>query len=295
MKLSILTSIASLAMLFAVSARAEPRLLTGDVLLPFTPEGWGYDAREGQANATGTFLDFGVTNLVASKPGWDAAPAGDDPDMKVRVRLTLRDAIADPFGDIDVFGIQYERNPNPALPPVGKSVSETLHFPGISERTTTTFFDEITSIETDGLGTDVTLDVSTWSGREQEISLGVVILDVPESECADAYRVYFNGQIAFPSWHTDSASCWAIRFKGQRVVNGELFPVAAARGVYLGCRPTPTTPTSRSTRVVTTHLLRGRTSSTSSRSARTICAFARSWSHSIASRTCTSLMQRGSC
>ena len=169
----------------------------------------------------------------------DILPHDDDPDAKKRVRLTLTDSdpLQDPSGDVEVFGTVYERNINPNLPPSSAPVSEVVHFYSDGTVTTLTYFDEVTSIETEpaGLGVDGTLEAEFWDGHEQEMSVGVEIVDVTDpTECTEGWVVYFNGQEAQPDWDSTTARCTAGLIPGAIKQNGVLVHNPAYRGLYFG-------------------------------------------------------------
>ncbi|MBL9026015.1 MAG: hypothetical protein JNL21_27735 [Myxococcales bacterium] len=217
-------------------AFAEPRIELGDSFLPFFPGLLGYGRERGSVSSHRYYPEFGVTTVEVD-PGLDTVDHDDSPDTKYRVRITLSDddPNGNPSGDVHVSGVQYEHIPGSYnLPPILTPVSETLHFVTNGAMTTSTYFDEVTSISTTGLGIDAVMDVEWWDGHEQEMDVGVGIADIAsEEECETGWLVYFNGQEAVPDWDSETSRCGASLIAGATVVDGERAP-GPYRGMYFG-------------------------------------------------------------
>lgn len=215
-----------------------PAISIDDSFIAFQPGLYGYDLNGGSTSNRQEFTNFGVTNKSAS-PTHDIVPHDDAPDLKRRVRLTLLPTVAgNPSGDVTVYGRTYERNwVNPLLPPSSLPVQETLHFSTHQTKTTSVYFDQITSIETEvaGLGVNSTLRVEWWDGHEQEMAVGIVITNIAdETTCESDWRVYFNGQTAYPDWDPNLGRCTAGLYPGAVMVDGQLVNNSAYRGLYFG-------------------------------------------------------------
>lgn len=209
----------------AVAATASLQL--GDSFIPFAPGAFRYDRNRGTATGHQTFTSFGVTKKTVF-PALDTLPHNDMPDLKRRVRLTLSDTdpLQNPSGDITVSGTTYKADPlDPTLPLQIASVSEVVHFVSNGTKTTSTYFDQITSVTTPGLGMNATLETEWWDGHEQEIDVGVTITGVSATDCPKEYTVYFNGQAAYPVWDPLTSRCSAgLAAAGAR--RGLYFPVS---------------------------------------------------------------------
>ncbi len=212
----------------ASAINGSPSLALGDTFLPFRPGVFGYQWDRGTEAQRDVFFNFGVATTTVF-PALDILPHDDVPDHKMRVRVTISetDPLQNPSGDIIVHGLVYERDWNDPLGGVATTVAVTapaLHFVSNGTLTTSTYFDQVTSVETPGLGMNAKLEVELWDGHEQEMQVGVRIDDVTdEATCETEWRVYFNGQAALPEWDATTSTCSA-----------GLIPSGAERGMYFG-------------------------------------------------------------
>lgn len=214
-----------------------PALVMEDTFIAFQPGLFGYAVERGTTSGAAAYT-IGSTTLSVV-PTHDITPHDDAPDLKRRVRLTLSDTNPNqnPSGDITVIGKVWERNwANPDnFGPTSQVVQETIHFAGPGTRTTSVYFDELDQITTPGLGMNANLSVAWWDGHEQEMSVGVALSNITDQvTCEDGYRVYFNGQLAYPDWDPIAAQCSASLLVGATVEDGITIPIGAYRGMYFG-------------------------------------------------------------
>ena len=221
----------------AAAVTGPPALVMQDTFVAFQPGLFGYAIDRGSTSGAVAYT-IGST-ILSVTPSHDIAPHDDAPDMKKRVRLTLSDTDPNqnPSGDITVTGKAWERNwANPEnFGPTSQIVEETIHFAGPGTKTTSVYFDEIDEISTPGLGMNANLTVEWWDGHEQEMSVGVVLSNITDqATCEDGYRVYFNGQLAYPDWDPIAAKCSASLLAGATAEGGITYFDGAYRGMYFG-------------------------------------------------------------
>jgi hypothetical protein len=214
----------------------SPVLQLQDTFIPFAPPLFGYDLDGGTTSGRIEIDHFGAT--PTDVPVNLDTDHDDVPDLKMRVRITLETNVPgqNPGGDIVIHGMTYEHDhDDPTDTPFGQPQQAELHFATSQTLTTDEYFDQVTSIETDGLGVDTTMTVEWWSGHEQEVVVGATIANIAdETECERDWRVYFNGQRAVPDWDPTAAQCRASLIPGAITIDGTLESSPAVRGLYLG-------------------------------------------------------------
>jgi hypothetical protein len=223
------------ATLFPVTpVLATPHLDAPDQFVAFAPKPYStltYDRHGGNTAEYHEFPGFGMGPSVVNT-SLQLQLFNENPDHKGRVRLTLSGG-GNPNGTIEVYGYKYQPIGR-YVPPRQTIAADSIEVHRNGTFTTTEYFDEVTRIETQGLGTDVTLGVEFWLGHEQEMNVAVGIADVSRSECLNDYSVFFNGQPGRIDWYQRNGTCFADLEAGIKYDNGVPQVNDAYRAMYFG-------------------------------------------------------------